>query len=83
MWDRATLDNAVNELSARGRQAVRGRSSTSPDAAAILGRFRPAWQPPDGGLDAAFANAGITGSPGFLSVFGGRDPEGAIGEHST
>lgn len=74
--DRAALDNAVNELSARG-ESVRGEIVDLTDAAAISAAFERVATTA-GGLDAVFANAGITAGPGFLSVFGGRDPDGAI-----
>jgi NAD(P)-dependent dehydrogenase (short-subunit alcohol dehydrogenase family) len=74
--DRAALDSAVNELSARGG-SVRGEIVDLTDAAAISAAFERVAIA-GGGLDVVFANAGITAGPGFLSVFGGRDPDGAI-----
>jgi NAD(P)-dependent dehydrogenase (short-subunit alcohol dehydrogenase family) len=74
--DRAALDSAVNELSTRGG-SVRGEIVDLTDAAAISAAFERVAAA-NGGLDAVFANAGITAGPGFLSVFGGRDPDGAI-----
>jgi NAD(P)-dependent dehydrogenase (short-subunit alcohol dehydrogenase family) len=74
--DRTALDSAVNELSARG-ESVRGEIVDLTDAAAISAAFERVATTA-GGLDAVFANAGITAGPGFLSAFGGRDPDGAI-----
>jgi NAD(P)-dependent dehydrogenase (short-subunit alcohol dehydrogenase family) len=74
--DRAALESAVNELSTRGG-SVHGEIVDLTDAAAISAAFERVATA-GGGLDAVFANAGITAGPGFLSVFGGRDPDGAI-----
>jgi NAD(P)-dependent dehydrogenase (short-subunit alcohol dehydrogenase family) len=75
--DRAALDRAVIELTAQGGGTVRGEIVDLTDAAAISAAFERVATT-GGGLDAVFANAGITAGPGFLSVFGGRDPDGAI-----
>jgi NAD(P)-dependent dehydrogenase (short-subunit alcohol dehydrogenase family) len=74
--DRAALDNAVNELSPHG-ESVRGEIVDLADGAAISAAFERVVITA-GGLDVVFANAGITAGPGFLSAFGGRDPDGAI-----
>jgi NAD(P)-dependent dehydrogenase (short-subunit alcohol dehydrogenase family) len=74
--DRAALDDAVNELSAHG-ESVRGEIVDLTDGAAISAAFERVVATA-GGLDVVFANAGITAGPGFLSAFGGRDPDGAI-----
>jgi NAD(P)-dependent dehydrogenase (short-subunit alcohol dehydrogenase family) len=74
--DRASIERAVSELSARGGSA-RGEIVDLSDGAALRAVFeRTVVQ--DGGLDVVFANAGITAGPGFLTPLGARDPGGAI-----
>jgi NAD(P)-dependent dehydrogenase (short-subunit alcohol dehydrogenase family) len=72
----STLDGAVNELSANGER-VRGEIVDLTDVVAISAAFARVAAT-GGGLDAIFANAGITAGPGFLSVFSGRVLDGAI-----
>jgi NAD(P)-dependent dehydrogenase (short-subunit alcohol dehydrogenase family) len=74
--DRDGLDAAVKDLTARGGR-VRSEIVDLTDRAAIDAAFARVVAT-EGGLDAVFANAGITAGPGFLSVFGGRDEAGAI-----
>ncbi|MGJ7504072.1 MULTISPECIES: SDR family NAD(P)-dependent oxidoreductase [unclassified Variovorax] len=74
--DRASLEAAVERLKAEGGD-VHGEVAdvTKPDTvrqafAHIVGRH--------GRLDIVFANAGISGGPGFLNGAGERNPAGAI-----
>jgi NAD(P)-dependent dehydrogenase (short-subunit alcohol dehydrogenase family) len=74
--NRPALDAAVARLSASGAR-VRGEVAdvTQPETLrrafdAVLGR--------DGRLDVVFANAGISGGPGFLKGDGGRNPAGEV-----
>jgi NAD(P)-dependent dehydrogenase (short-subunit alcohol dehydrogenase family) len=70
------LDAAVTELRSRG-DAVQGKTVDVFDADAlkavindIVARERR--------LDVVFANAGVSGGPGFLSADGSRNPAGAL-----
>ena len=74
--DRASAERAVAELSVRGGR-VRGEIVDLTDDAALRAVFDRIVEH-DGGLDVVFANAGITGGPGFLTPLGVRNPEGAI-----
>lgn len=76
--DRPALAESVERLVARGADVTSAvvdvRDATEPQRAVeqVLER----WER----LDVAFANAGITAGPGFLTPEGERDPAGAI-EH--
>ncbi|MFT4116063.1 SDR family NAD(P)-dependent oxidoreductase [Bradyrhizobium sp.] len=73
--DAAILDATVSELSPRGEVAgiavdVTDRKAVKSAVDQVVART--------GRLDVVFANAGIDAGPGFLSISGERDPEGAI-----
>ncbi|RYY81747.1 MAG: SDR family oxidoreductase [Comamonadaceae bacterium] len=74
--DRQALDAAVARLAAGGGQ-VRGEVAdvTQPDT---LRRAFDAVLARDGRLDVVFANAGISGGPGFLKGNGERNPAGEV-----
>ena len=73
--DEASLDQAVPELKARGD--VAGVAVDVTDRDAVRAAVNKAVER-NGRLDVVFANAGIDAGPGFLSMAGERDPEGAI-----
>lgn len=74
--DRMTLERTVSELRAGGKDAhgevvdVTDRAAVTKAVNGIVDR--------QGRLDVAFANAGIDAGPGFLSMSGERDPQGAL-----
>jgi len=74
--DRAAMDKAAEELSARGGN-VRGVAVDLTDGRTIAAAFADVVAR-EGGLDVVFANAGITAGPGFLRSDGTRDDAGAI-----
>jgi NAD(P)-dependent dehydrogenase (short-subunit alcohol dehydrogenase family) len=74
--DRASIDRAVAELSARGGK-VRGVVVDLTDDVAVGPAFADVVAT-EGGLDVVFANAGIPAGPGFLKSDGTRDEAGAI-----
>jgi NAD(P)-dependent dehydrogenase (short-subunit alcohol dehydrogenase family) len=74
--DGETLDRTVVELRDRGT-AIHGDVVDVTDRAAIM---KAVDRTVDrlGRLDVVFANAGIDAGPGFLSMSGERDPQGAL-----
>jgi NAD(P)-dependent dehydrogenase (short-subunit alcohol dehydrogenase family) len=74
--DAEAAHRAVTELTRRGGKAryetveLTNTDSLAQAFARIAERA--------GGIDAVFANAGITAGPGFMTPFGERDPKGAI-----
>ncbi|MGO8917942.1 MAG: SDR family NAD(P)-dependent oxidoreductase [Stellaceae bacterium] len=75
--DAAALDQAVARLNAAGSDRVRGVLVDVRDRAA-LSRAIDAVAAHEGRLDVVFANAGITAGPGFLTLQGERNPDGAL-----
>ena len=73
--DRDALDKAVSTLGAHGE--VHGIVADVTDRPALRAAFAQAAQA-QGRLDVVFANAGITGGPGFLRADRSRDPDRAI-----
>jgi NAD(P)-dependent dehydrogenase (short-subunit alcohol dehydrogenase family) len=74
--DAQALERTVAELAPLGEPAT-GMVADVTDSAA-LGAAIAATAVRTGRLDIAFANAGITAGPGFLTTEGARDPAGAI-----
>lgn len=74
--DRAFAEAAAAEIRAAGG-SVRVEIADLSDIAAVTAAFERIVVA-EGGLDAVFANAGITAGPGFLGMDGRRDPAGAI-----
>ncbi len=74
--DRVDAERAVAELSASGGK-VRCEIADLADGDKLRTLFEHIAAQ-EGGLDAVFANAGITAGAGFLSTSGERDPQGAI-----
>jgi NAD(P)-dependent dehydrogenase (short-subunit alcohol dehydrogenase family) len=74
--DRAALERTVSELRAGG-QDVHGEVVDVTDRAAVTKAVNGIVDRL-GRLDVAFANAGIDAGPGFLSMSGERDPQGAL-----
>ncbi|XSC47434.1 SDR family NAD(P)-dependent oxidoreductase [Bradyrhizobium sp. RDT10] len=74
--DKGALDRMVSELRQRGGD-VNGIVVDVTDRAAVRAAID---QTVDrrGRLDVVFANAGIDAGPGFLSMAGERDPDGAL-----
>jgi NAD(P)-dependent dehydrogenase (short-subunit alcohol dehydrogenase family) len=74
--DRDSAERAAGELRANGG-TVTVEVADLTDGAGLTALFeRVAGR--EGGLDAVFANAGITAGPGFLATDGTRDAAGAI-----
>ncbi|MBI3372988.1 MAG: SDR family oxidoreductase [Betaproteobacteria bacterium] len=74
--DAGALDRAVAALAARGATARPVVADVTDRPA--LGKAIAETAAESGRLDVVFANAGITAGPGFLTVEGERDPDGAI-----
>jgi NAD(P)-dependent dehydrogenase (short-subunit alcohol dehydrogenase family) len=74
--EETAIATAVETLTARGG-SVTGMTVDLSDRAAVQ-RALDSIAARQGGLDAVFANAGITAGPGFLTPSGERDPDGAI-----
>jgi NAD(P)-dependent dehydrogenase (short-subunit alcohol dehydrogenase family) len=74
--DEASLAAAIKELTATGAE-VRGDIVDVTDRDRLDRSFDRAARA-HGRIDVAFANAGIGGGPGFLSMDGQRNPAGAI-----
>jgi len=74
--DAEALERAVETLR-EGGGTVSGRVADVTDRAGLSAAIAEAAQQM-GRLDVAFANAGITAGPGFLTTEGERDPQGAI-----
>jgi NAD(P)-dependent dehydrogenase (short-subunit alcohol dehydrogenase family) len=74
--DEAALERTVDELRTRGKDVhgelvdVTDRVAVTKAVNGVVDRL--------GRLDVAFANAGIDAGPGFLSMSGERDPQGAL-----
>ena len=74
--DLPSLDASVRQLAERGGE-VRGQVLDVTDRAALRASVDAAAEH-YGKLDVVFANVGIDSPPGFLSMTGERDPEGAF-----
>jgi NAD(P)-dependent dehydrogenase (short-subunit alcohol dehydrogenase family) len=74
--DRAALERTVGELRERSND-VHHRAVDVTDRAAMAAAVEGVVDHL-GTLDVVFANAGIDAGPGFLSMTGERDPEGAL-----
>jgi NAD(P)-dependent dehydrogenase (short-subunit alcohol dehydrogenase family) len=74
--DRAALERTVSELRERSKDVhhrvvdVTDRAAMAAAVAGVVDHL--------GTLDVVFANAGVDAGPGFLSITGERDPEGAL-----
>jgi NAD(P)-dependent dehydrogenase (short-subunit alcohol dehydrogenase family) len=73
--DQATLNDTVSELSRRGD--IEGLVTDVTDRGGLRSAIDKVVER-TGRVDVVFANAGIDAGPGFLSMSGERDPQGAI-----
>ncbi len=78
--DRSALDDAVNKLHAQGGDVHAECADVTDEDS--LRRALDAATARRGRLDVVFANAGISGGPGFLRSDGSRNPDTAIERQS-